>query len=233
MKNALPYTILLTLVVSLGVSSACLAGSTARNDYSSNLQSRVIKLAYLLDTNSNFYDYPENAKRAFPDVYSALQVPTGNGSSLFTQLGSLSAYCRVHMTYGFSCGNRHWMAQITDPNFNGYLFVTDWIRQANKKFFLMIIGHVSPEQTIIARVTASRAAVLYDSLGSHNACRITPADYSALDTTHYVKVLSPTTLEITMGSASPMSHSGARYATFDLTVTASACSLKLLSRKLW
>jgi len=226
-------TKLLIFAVAIGVSSVCWAGSMARNDRTGDLQNRIIRLAYLLDTDPHFYDHPENVKRSFHDVYSILQVPTGNGSSLLAQLGFISAYCRVHLTPGYVCGNRHWIAQVDDPNFDGYLFVTDWITQDNKRFLVLIIGHTSPQQTIIARVTANGSSILYDSFASHNTCQITPPDYSALDVTHYIKVISPTTFEIMMGSASPMSHTGARYATFDLKVAASVCSLKLLSQKLW
>lgn len=227
------FTKFLTLTVAIGVSACGVASFASNGEYSGDLQSRVIKLAYLLHTDPHFYDHPENVQHSFHDVYSVLQTPMENGSSLLAQLGFISEYCRVHLTPGYRCGNRVWATRTSDPNFDGYLFVTDWIEEGNKKFFVMIIGHASPQQTIIARVTEKDSSILYDSFAANDICQIIPPDYSAFDITHYVEVLSPSIFKIIMGSAYPMSHSGVRNATFELKVTASACFLRLLAQKPW
>jgi len=206
-----------------------------------DLPGRIIALAYLVaqdpvDFEENFPNKSGNEylKAPFKRIFQMFPhgkegFPNGHEGDfeLAGTLGSISHYCIVQLTSGFFCGDR----EFPENSQGGYLFVSDWITGHGKPYILMIVGSVSPGQTSIVRIMDGEADVLYDSFSRKNKCGFVPSvlNWNDIATTHYVKVITPTTFKIVTGGYQMESALAA--ATLKLSVDGINCKLTVLSKK--
>jgi len=195
-----------------------------------DLPGRIIALAYLVhqdtsgDFEENFLNKPgdEYLKSPFKQIYQMLS----HNYDLSGTLAYVSHYCVVQLTPGFFCGD------LKLPNVEyGYLFVSDWITGHGKPYILMIVGLLAPGQTSILRITADgKANVLYNSFSKRNECefKASALEWNVVPTTHYVKVITPTTFEIIAGGFQLKALTSA---TLKLNVDGDSCKLTVLSKK--
>lgn len=190
------------------------------------LPDRIISMAYIIRMDPEFLNQPGDLriKKKFNEI--ARIIPTSKQGNLYFMnvLPYITHYCHVQLAHDYFCGSK----QLVQTEFDGYLFVTSWIHKENKRYIILISSEFGPEHTTILRISEGHAEVLYDSFHSQNACKMMPPDWGKLDVVHFVKVLSPTTYEIIVGSHTSPHQS----ATFKLNANLSGCSLTLLSQQL-
>lgn len=218
---------LVSLAASSGVGLGAQESVSAQLD---DLPGRFIALAYLVhqdtagDFEENFLNKSgdEYLKSPFKQIYQMFP----HGYDLTGTLTYVSHYCVVQLTPGFFCGD------LKLPNEEyGYLFVSDWITGHGKPYILMIVGLLAPGQTSIVRITADgKADVLYNSFSKRNECgfKASALEWNVVPTTHYVKVLNPTTFEIIAGGFQLKALTSA---TLKLNVDGTNCKLTVLSKK--
>jgi len=218
---------LMSLVVSSGV------GFGAQQPVGGQLHDlpgRIIALAYLVsqdpgDFEEDFLNKPGNKYLKMPFKQIFRMFPHDYG--LTGALGFISNYCIVQLTPGFFCGDR----KLPANSQGGYLFVSDWITGHGKPYILMIVGLLAPGQTSIVRITADgKMNVLYSSFSKRNECefKASALEWNVVPTTHYVKVITPTTFEIIAGGFQLKALTAA---TLKLNVDGTNCKLTVLSKK--
>ena len=184
----------------------------------------MISMAYIMRHDGKFLMRPGDSR--IKTLFREIDGMFRNGETYFPSwLPRISHYCHIELQAGYFCGSE----RVTPGNLGyGYLFASDWIGQGNRRFMIVIMSMASPEQTVIARIVNRRAYVIYNTFNTENDCGMQPksAWWVRLHIVHFVKVLSPTTFVIVVGSASASERSE----TLRLHVGLSSCSITRLAK---
>ena len=214
------------MVIVMAVLSVCSARSQKSHPPMAHLADSIISMAYITHLGPEFMIRPGDSriKRLFRKVDDLFDFHEHNLGNFWAWLQWTSHYCHMEPQAGYFCGSRTF-----DPNApEGYLFVSSWIGRSKRKFMVMILSTGGPEHTFIARIAHDRAQLIYNSFAAKNMCSVGPGSaWVRLHIVHFVKVLSPRTYILKVGSSEPYQRSER----MRLRIGLSSCSITRLTRR--